>query len=108
MMRAWDRRQGDHRGDLTRGKIDEFSAGVAKWHRWSENGTGRGPLRWCVGRSEGKMRRWQRQIGDEIMDTKKIAVVAVLCAVVALVACRREERYEPLKLGGPTAEQPAR
>ena len=40
--------------------------------------------------------------------TKKIAVVAVLCAVVALVACRREESYEPLKLGGPTAERPAR
>ena len=39
--------------------------------------------------------------------TKKIAVVAVLCAVVALVACRREE-YRPLKLGGPVAEQPAR
>jgi len=39
--------------------------------------------------------------------TKKIAVVALLCAVVALVACRREE-YRPLKLGGPVAEQPAR
>jgi len=39
--------------------------------------------------------------------SKKIAVVAVLCAVVALVACRREE-YRPLKLGGPVAEQPAR
>jgi hypothetical protein len=50
----------------------------------------------------------KKAIGDKIMDAKKIAVVAVLCAVVALVACRREERYEPLKLGGPTAEQPAR
>jgi hypothetical protein len=39
--------------------------------------------------------------------TKKIAVVAVLCTVVALVACRREE-VRPLKLGGPVAEQPAR
>jgi hypothetical protein len=39
--------------------------------------------------------------------SKKIAVVALLCAVVALVACRREE-YRPLKLGGPVAEQPAR
>jgi hypothetical protein len=45
-------------------------------------------------------------IGGESV-TKKIAVVAVLCAVVALVACRREE-YRPLKLGGPVAEQPAR
>ena len=33
--------------------------------------------------------------------SKKIAVVTLLCAVVALVACRREERYyEPMKLGG--------
>lgn len=32
--------------------------------------------------------------------TQKIAVVALLCTVVALVACRREERYyEPMKLG---------
>ena len=41
------------------------------------------------------------------MDHKKIAGVALLCAIVALAACRREE-YRPLKLGGPTAEQPAR
>jgi hypothetical protein len=41
------------------------------------------------------------------VDSKKIAVVAVLCAVLALVACRREE-VVPLKLGGPVAEQPAR
>jgi hypothetical protein len=39
--------------------------------------------------------------------SKKIAVVTILCAVVALAACRREE-YTPLKLGGPVAEQPAR
>jgi len=39
--------------------------------------------------------------------SKKIAVVAILCAVVALAACRREE-YVPLKLNGPVAEQPAR
>jgi hypothetical protein len=39
---------------------------------------------------------------------KQIAVVSLLCAVVALTACRREERYEPLKLGGPVAEQPTR
>ena len=38
------------------------------------------------------------------MTAKNIAVVAVLCAVVALVACRREERYyEPLKLSGDAA-----
>jgi len=29
------------------------------------------------------------------VDRKKIAVVALLCAVVALAACRREE-YRPL------------
>ena len=40
--------------------------------------------------------------------SSKIMVVALLCAVTALVACRREERYEPLKLGGPATEQPAR
>lgn len=39
--------------------------------------------------------------------SKKIVVVTLLCTVVALVACRREERYyEPMKLGGdaPAAE----
>ncbi|HSR79841.1 MAG TPA: hypothetical protein VLL28_03600 [Hyphomicrobiaceae bacterium] len=41
------------------------------------------------------------------MQSKKIAVVALLCALVALAACRREE-YVPLKLGGPAVEQPAR
>ena len=41
------------------------------------------------------------------MQSKKVAVVALLCAIVALAACRREE-YVPLKLGGPAAEQPAR
>jgi hypothetical protein len=43
--------------------------------------------------------------------SRKIAVVALLCTVVALVACRREERYyEPLKLGGdvPASELQAR
>jgi hypothetical protein len=39
--------------------------------------------------------------------SQKIAVVAILCAVVALAACRREE-YVPLKLNGPVAEQPPR
>jgi hypothetical protein len=42
------------------------------------------------------------------MNTKKIAVVALLCTVLALVACRRVERYEPMKLSGPTTERPAR
>jgi hypothetical protein len=37
----------------------------------------------------------------------KIAVVTILCALVALTACRKEEYY-PMKLGGPTTEQPAR
>ena len=41
------------------------------------------------------------------MQHKKIAVIALLCAVVALAACRREEDI-PLKLGGPAVEQPAR
>jgi hypothetical protein len=47
------------------------------------------------------------KIGGKPVNASKIAVVAVLCTVVALVACRREER---LKLGGPetTTEQPAR
>jgi hypothetical protein len=39
--------------------------------------------------------------------SKKVAVVTLLCAVVALTACRREE-FVPLKLGGPAAEQPTR
>lgn len=42
---------------------------------------------------------------------RKIAVVALLCTAVALIACRREERYyEPLKLGGhvPASEEAAR
>jgi hypothetical protein len=45
--------------------------------------------------------------GGLVVNSRKIAVVAVLCAVVTLVACRREE-YVPMKLGGATAEQPAR
>jgi hypothetical protein len=44
------------------------------------------------------------------VNAKKIAVVAVLCAVTALVACRREEVYQPMKLGAdvPATQQPAR
>jgi hypothetical protein len=35
----------------------------------------------------------------------KIIAVSVLCVGVALVACRREERYEPLKLGADAGVQ---
>ena len=42
------------------------------------------------------------------MSASKIALINLLCAVLALSACRREEAYEPLKLGGPTMERPAR
>jgi len=45
--------------------------------------------------------------GGLIVNSNRIAIVAVLCALVAVVACRREE-YVPMKLGGPAAEQPAR
>jgi hypothetical protein len=42
------------------------------------------------------------------MGTSKIAAVLLLSSLIALCACRREAIYEPLKLGGPTAERPAR
>jgi hypothetical protein len=39
----------------------------------------------------------------------KVTILTMLCAMIALSGCRREEvRYEPLKLGGPAAGQPAR
>jgi hypothetical protein len=39
--------------------------------------------------------------------TTKITVLAVVCAIVALGACRREEACcKTMKLGGPVAEQP--
>jgi hypothetical protein len=44
--------------------------------------------------------------GGGVVSSKKIAIVSLLCAVVALAACRREECCQPLKLGGPVAEQP--
>jgi hypothetical protein len=47
------------------------------------------------------------KIGGKAVNSKKIVLVALLCAAVAVVACRREE-YRPLKLGGPFAEQPGR
>jgi hypothetical protein len=42
------------------------------------------------------------------MAPNKIVLVAVLCAVVFLLGCRREESYQPLKFGGPTTERLAR
>jgi hypothetical protein len=42
------------------------------------------------------------------MHPQKIAAVTLLCAVIALCACRREVSYQPMKLGGPAAEQPSR
>jgi hypothetical protein len=40
------------------------------------------------------------------VSSRKIAVVALLCTIVALAACRREERYyDPLKLGGEPPQQ---
>jgi hypothetical protein len=42
--------------------------------------------------------------------SKKFAAVALLCGVIALVACRREERYyAPMKLGAdaPASQQVA-
>ena len=46
------------------------------------------------------------------MNVKSVIVVAAVIAAVALGACRREARYEPLKLGAgadmPVAQQVAR
>jgi hypothetical protein len=42
------------------------------------------------------------------VNSRKIAVVSFVCVILALTACRREHYYEPLKLGGPATEQPAR
>jgi hypothetical protein len=47
---------------------------------------------------------WTRDTLENTMDAKKIAVVGLLVAVVALAACRREEA-RPLKLGGPEVSQ---
>ncbi len=38
----------------------------------------------------------------------KFAVIAVVCAAVAFVACRREAPYEPMKLGGDVKIEKAR
>lgn len=39
------------------------------------------------------------------MNSKKIAVVALLGVVIALAACRREEAWEPMKLGADAVVQ---
>jgi hypothetical protein len=41
-----------------------------------------------------------RDTSENTMDAKKIAVIGMLVAMVAITACRREEA-QPLKLGGP-------
>jgi hypothetical protein len=39
----------------------------------------------------------------------RMLIMGVICAIVALSACRREEAvYQPLKLGGPAIERTAR
>jgi hypothetical protein len=42
------------------------------------------------------------------MNANRMLLVAQVCAAIALVSCRREEAYEPLKLGGPAADFRAR
>jgi hypothetical protein len=42
------------------------------------------------------------------MNFNKMLLVALVCATIALVACRREEAYEPLKLGGPATDHRVR
>ena len=36
---------------------------------------------------------------------KSVVVLATIIAAVAVSACRREVPHEPMKLGGPVAEQ---
>ncbi len=36
---------------------------------------------------------------------KGVLIIAAVAAAVAVGACRREVAHEPLKLGGPVAEQ---
>jgi hypothetical protein len=39
----------------------------------------------------------------------KSLLVGVVCALIALSACRREEAvYQPMKVGGPAMDRPAR
>jgi hypothetical protein len=45
-------------------------------------------------------------VGGFIVSSSRISVVALLCTLVALAACRREDRfYEPLKLGADVPQQ---
>ena len=39
---------------------------------------------------------------------KSVILVSAVVAAVAVGACRKECCHEPLKLGGPVAEQPAK
>ena len=46
--------------------------------------------------------------GGGVLVSKKLVVMAALCAIVALGACRRETPYVPMKLGASTTTaQPA-
>ena len=47
----------------------------------------------------GVRNNWDLGHSERTMNAKKIAVVSLLVAVVALAACRREECCKPLKLG---------
>ena len=47
----------------------------------------------------GVRNNWDLGHSERTMNAKKIAVVSLLVAVVALAACRREECCRPLKLG---------
>ena len=48
------------------------------------------------------------QEGLTKMTGSKVAILAVLCAMIAFSGCRREEAYQPLKLAGPGVQTPAR
>jgi hypothetical protein len=76
-------------------------------HQSSQNNTAISSLSLGCLRLGGMIALVKLQIGGNPVNASKIAVVALLCTVVALVACRREER---LKLGGPEPmmEQPTK
>jgi hypothetical protein len=51
---------------------------------------------------------FELQTGGTAMPAKML-LLGVMCALIALSACRREEAvYQPMKLGAPAAERPAR
>ena len=66
--------------------------------------------RWATGRDRSYPPRALTVDGGGTVNSKKIVVVALLCAGMALIACRRETYYEPLKLGAdvPAQTQTAR